>query len=131
MPLLGRTDALCCAAGKLQGCNTLGHHKALAGDWNGAAPYYLKLCRAGVRAGCENLRAHIATVRKAGVTPVVCLNAFHTDTPAEHRAVRRVAEEAGARFAVSNHWLRGGDGARELAEAVVDAAAQPADFRPL
>ena len=84
-----------------------------------------------VEAGCENLCAHIATVRKAGVTPVVCLNAFHTDTPAEHRAVRRVAEEAGARFAVSNHWLRGGDGARELAEAVVDAAAQPADFRPL
>ncbi len=46
----------CCAAGKLQGCNALGHHKALTGDWSGAAPYYRKLCEAGVRAGCENLR---------------------------------------------------------------------------
>lgn len=47
----------CCDTGKLQGCNTLGHRKALAGDWNAAAPYYLKLCRAGIRAGCENLRS--------------------------------------------------------------------------
>jgi len=84
-----------------------------------------------VEAGCENLRAHIETVRKAGVTPVVCLNAFHTDTKAEQRAVRRLAEETGALFAVSNHWLQGGEGARELAEAVVTAAAQPNDFHPL
>ncbi|MGI5869099.1 MAG: formate--tetrahydrofolate ligase [Kiritimatiellia bacterium] len=84
-----------------------------------------------VEAGCENLRAHIETVRKAGVTPVVCLNAFHTDTKAEQDVVRRLADETGARFAVSNHWLLGGDGARELAEAVVEAAAQPGDFRPL
>ena len=84
-----------------------------------------------VEAGCENLRAHIETVRKAGVTPVVCLNAFHTDTKAEQRAVRRLAEETGALFAVSNHWLQGGEGARELAEAVVAAAAQPNDFHPL
>ena len=53
---LGSDPQACCAAGKLQGCNTLGHHKALAGDWDGAAPYYLNLCRAGVRASCENLR---------------------------------------------------------------------------
>lgn len=71
--------------------------------------------------GCENLLAHIEIVRRAGITPVVCLNSFYTDTEAEHECVRRVAEGAGAWFAVSDHWLRGGAGARELAEVVVEA----------
>ena len=81
-----------------------------------------------VEAGCDNLRAHIETVLKAGVTPVVCLNAFYTDTKAEHQVVKRVAEAAGALFAVSDHWLRGGEGAVELAEAVVEAASKPTAF---
>lgn len=83
---------------------------------------YTRPNEALVEAGCENLRAHIAIVRRSGLRPVVCLNAFAGDTPAEERLVRRAAEAAGARFAVSRHWLRGGEGARELAEAVVEAA---------
>ena len=71
--------------------------------------------------GCDNLLAHIGIVKRSGIRPVVCLNSFHTDTPAEHALVRRVSEAAGARFAVSDHWLRGGEGALELAEAVVEA----------
>ncbi len=81
-----------------------------------------------VEAGCDNLLAHIETVRLSGTTPVVCLNAFHTDSPAEQRVVRRAAEAAGALFAVSNHWLKGGEGAIELAEAVIEAARRPAPF---
>ncbi len=84
-----------------------------------------------VEAGCANLLAHIATVKLSGVQPVVCLNSFHTDTDAEVAVVRRVAEQAGARFAVSRHWLHGGEGARELAEAVVEAAEEPNDFHYL
>lgn len=45
----------CCAAGKLQGCNAAGHQLALRERWAEAAPFYLKVCRAGVREGCENL----------------------------------------------------------------------------
>lgn len=82
-----------------------------------------------VEAGCDNLRAHIETVRKAGVTPVVCLNAFYTDTQAEQQIVKRLADETGALFAVSNHWLKGGEGAIELAEAVVEAAKKPNTFK--
>ena len=82
-----------------------------------------------VEAGCENLLAHIETIRKSGVTPVVCRNSFHTDTKAEHDAVRRIAEDAGALFAVSDHWLKGGEGAVELAEAVEEAASRPHEFR--
>lgn len=84
-----------------------------------------------VEAGCENLLAHIDIVRKAGVTPVVCLNAFYTDTKAEHDCVRRIVENAGAIFAVSSHWEHGGEGARELAEAVVEAAKRPSNFKYL
>lgn len=47
--------AACCARGSLHGCNALGHQRALAGDWAGAKPEYLKVCTAGVRVGCENL----------------------------------------------------------------------------
>ena len=62
LPLLqdcpvGSDAQACCDSGKLAGCNAMGHRKALAGDWQAAAPYYLKLCQAGVRAGCENLRS--------------------------------------------------------------------------
>jgi len=60
---------------------------------------------------------------------VVCPNSFYTDTPAEHAAERRISEAAGAFIAVSAHWLKGGEGARELAEAVIDAANKPTDFK--
>lgn len=90
---------------------------------------YTKENVALVEAGCENLLAHIETVVKSGVTPVVCLNAFHTDTAAEQAVVRRVAEENGALFAVSKHWEKGGEGAVELAEAVVEASSKPSTFK--
>jgi len=78
--------------------------------------------------GCENLLAHIETVRKSGVRPVVCINGFYTDTPAEVALVRKIAEEAGAFAASSEHWLKGGEGAVELAEAVVAAAEEKNNF---
>jgi formate--tetrahydrofolate ligase len=82
-----------------------------------------------VEAGCGNLIAHIETVKKAGVRPVVCINSFHTDTKAEIELVRRIAEEHGALAALSEHWLKGGAGAIELAEAVVQACEEKNNFR--
>ena len=81
-----------------------------------------------LRMGCDNLLAHIDIIRRSGVQPVVCLNAFYTDTPAERALVREIAEGAGASFAVSDHWLKGGEGALELAEAVTAACDQPNSF---
>ena len=78
--------------------------------------------------GCDNLLAHIDIIRRSGVQPVVCLNAFYTDTEAERALVKKVAESAGARFAVSDHWLKGGEGALELAEAVIAACDEPNNF---
>jgi formate--tetrahydrofolate ligase len=59
---------------------------------------------------------------------VVCINRFYTDTDAEVALVKKVAEAAGARCAESNHWLKGGEGAVELAEAVVQACGEKNDF---
>lgn len=82
-----------------------------------------------VEKGTENLVHHINTVKKAGINPVVCINAFYTDTEAEIKAVKRLAEAAGARVAVSKHWQYGGEGALELADAVIDACNEPNEFK--
>jgi len=81
--------------------------------------------------GLPNLLHHIGIIRKSGINPVVCVNRFATDTPAEIALIRRAAEAAGARCAVSDHWARGGDGALELADAVMDACRDQVDFRYL
>jgi formyltetrahydrofolate synthetase len=84
-----------------------------------------------VEEGCKNLVHHIETVKKAGINPVVCINAFYTDTDNEIAAVRRLAEAAGARVALSRHWEHGGEGALEFADAVKDACEEENDFKLL
>ncbi|MCF8010096.1 MAG: formate--tetrahydrofolate ligase [Clostridiales bacterium] len=84
-----------------------------------------------VEKGIENLLHHIETIKKAGINPVVCINSFHTDTESEIAAVRRAVEKAGARCALSEHWLKGGEGALELADAVIEACNDAVNFKPL
>ena len=79
--------------------------------------------------GLPNMIHHINTIRTAGINPVVCINAFHTDTKDEIVMVRKAAEAAGARCAVSTHWADGGDGALELADVVMDACNQKNEFK--
>lgn len=79
--------------------------------------------------GIPNMIHHINTIRKSGIKPVVCINAFHTDTEKEINMVRKYAEEAGARCAVSRHWAEGGEGAIELSEAVKEACDEKANFK--
>jgi formate--tetrahydrofolate ligase len=82
-----------------------------------------------VLAGAANLRKQIDNVRQHGVPAVVAINAFPTDHPSEHRAIREVAEEMGARCAVATHFSDGGRGAAELAEAVAEATSEPSNFQ--
>ncbi len=82
-----------------------------------------------VEKGVDNLLAHIETVKKSGIAPVVCINHFYTDTDNEVAAVRKAAEAVGARVALSKHWEKGGEGAIELAEAVVDACEEEHEFK--
>ncbi|MEW6675827.1 MAG: formate--tetrahydrofolate ligase [Nitrospirota bacterium] len=79
--------------------------------------------------GMKNVIHHINTVKKAGINPVVCINRFHTDTEEEIKLTRKMCEAAGARVAVSRHWQYGGEGALELADAVLDACNDKVNFR--
>jgi len=79
--------------------------------------------------GLPNMVHFIDVIRKSGINPVVCVNCFHTDTKNEIEMVRRAAEAAGARCAVSTHWADGGDGALELADAVKDACEEESEFK--
>ncbi len=79
--------------------------------------------------GCANLLKHIENVKKAGINPVVCINSFYTDTKAELDIIKKNVEAVGARVAVSEHWLKGGDGALEFTDAVIDACNEPNNFK--
>ena len=76
---------------------------------------------AWVEDGVQNAVHHVRTIKKAGINPVVCINAFHFDSEEEHDVIRRACEAEGARVAVSKHWQFGGEGALEFADAVMDA----------
>lgn len=81
--------------------------------------------------GCENLFHHVKNVQMSGIRPVVCINKFYTDTDAEVALIRRLCEEHGVRCALSEHWQYGGEGALELAQAVVDACEEESELHYL
>jgi formate--tetrahydrofolate ligase len=82
-----------------------------------------------VEKGLENLLHHLKNVKKSGINPVVCINKFASDTKEEINLIKRVIEQSGGRCALSDHWRYGGDGALELADAVIDACKDPVDFK--
>lgn len=80
--------------------------------------------------GCANLGKHIENAKKFGLKVVVAVNKFAFDTPAEMELVKKYALSVGADYAVSaNHWAKGGEGAVDLAKAVVDACADESQFK--
>jgi len=89
---------------------------------------YMKEDLAMLEKGLENMLHHIQTIRTAGINPVVCINRFSHDTNAEISLVKKAAEAAGARAAESNHWAKGGEGALELTDAVMDACNEENNF---
>ncbi len=83
-----------------------------------------------VAKGCSNLEKMIENMKLFGLQVVVAVNNFDSDTSEEIEAIRERAKAAGAEDAfVSEVWLKGGDGGRELAEAVVKAAEKPSNFK--
>ncbi len=79
--------------------------------------------------GADNLAAHINVVRQYGLPCVVSINNFPTDTDKELALIEELAIAAGAeRVVVNRGFARGGEGAIELAEAVVEACEQPNTF---
>jgi formyltetrahydrofolate synthetase len=80
--------------------------------------------------GSENLRRHIEIVREFGIPCVVAVNRRPEDSDDEVELTRKLALEHGAHAAeISDGFARGGEGAAELAQAVVDACELASDFR--
>ena len=86
-----------------------------------------------LEAGLSNLTRHVNNVRKFGVPPIVAINNFATDTPAEHELIRNYCRNhLGVEAVICRHWAQGGAGAEELAHKVAALADEgEADFAPL
>jgi formate--tetrahydrofolate ligase len=99
----------------------------------GAAPEALAMPdAAAVVRGLPNLDKHVENIRAFGESPVVALNRFAADTEAEIAAVRGRCDALGVPLAITDHHARGGDGAVELARAVIEHAERSSrPFRPL
>jgi formate--tetrahydrofolate ligase len=96
----------------------LKHH---AGDPDGGVD--------AIEVGAQNLARHIGIVKGFGLNAVVAVNRFPTDTDDELELVKKLALEHGAYASeINDAFERGGEGATELAEAVIEAAEQPSSF---
>lgn len=73
-----------------------------------------------LRKGIVNLERHVENLRKFGLRPVVALNSFFTDTDAEREFMRTWAEDFGVALAEADVWGKGGEGAKELAQTLID-----------
>lgn len=85
-----------------------------------------------VERGLVNLDKHVENIAHFGENPIVALNRFADDTEEEIEVVRRRCDELGVAFSVTDHFARGGEGALQLAAAVIENAEVSGDtFRPL
>ncbi len=85
-----------------------------------------------VEKGCENLEKHIENVLAHGVSPVVVINSFPTDTPGEIELIKERGLKAGASSVVTHQgWEKGGEGCIELARAVIEATIKENNFHYL
>lgn len=87
-----------------------------------------KVDMAALEKGLANLTKHIENVHKFGLPAVAAINAFPTDTKEELDFVEEKCNALGASVALSQVWAKGGEGGVELAEKVLEAMKQPADF---
>ncbi|MGN0370330.1 MAG: formate--tetrahydrofolate ligase [Butyrivibrio sp.] len=78
-----------------------------------------------LKKGIVNLDKHISNMQNFGVNVVVTLNAFLTDTEAEHNFIKEHVEAMGCEFALANVWAEGGNGGIELAQKVIKSIEKP------
>jgi formate--tetrahydrofolate ligase len=85
-----------------------------------------------IQTGFCNLEKHIENIQKFGVNPVVCINAFPTDTPAEYDTLIALCAQKGVKAVVCRSFVEGGKGATSIAQAVIaEIESETANFQPL
>ena len=77
---------------------------------------------AAVEKGLENLQKHIENIHKFRLPVVVAINSFSQDTDEEIKVIQEKCDFLGVQIIHADHWARGGEGARELAEVVAHTA---------
>ena len=82
-------------------------------------------------AGCENLAKHIDTVKQFGLPYIVAINEFASDTPAEVEALQSWCKEHQHPMSLSQVWAKGGEGALDLANQLVELCAEENSYAPL
>jgi formate--tetrahydrofolate ligase len=82
-------------------------------------------------AGCENLAKHIDTIQQFGLPYIVAINEFATDTEKEIEALENWCQENGHPMSLSQVWAKGGQGALDLAQKVIDLCDQENNYAPL
>src|ERR1700719_1461696 len=75
-----------------------------------------------LEAGMSNLQRHIENVQKFGIVPVISINRFSADTEAEIKLVEDTCKSLGVDAFMADHWAMGGEGAANVAKAVVKVA---------
>ena len=75
-----------------------------------------------LEAGISNLQRHVENVQKFGIIPVISINRFSADTEAEIALVQDACAKLGVEALMTDHWALGGEGAANLARAVVKVA---------
>lgn len=81
--------------------------------------------------GCENLAKHIDTVKQFGLPYIVAINEFASDTPAEVKALQNWCKEHQHPMSLSQVWSKGGEGALDLANQLVELCAEENSYAPL
>src|ERR1700677_4242586 len=72
-----------------------------------------------LEAGMSNLQRHVENVKKFGIVPVVSINRFSADSEAEIKLVEDTCKSLGVEAFMADHWAMGGEGAADVARAVV------------
>ena len=75
-----------------------------------------------LEAGMSNLQRHVENVRKFGIEPIISINRFSADTAAEIKLVEEKCKALGVEALMADHWAKGGEGAADVARAVVKVA---------
>ena len=86
---------------------------------NGGAKDSSKEDLAALERGAQNVLKHVDSLRNYGLDPVVALNRFPTDTPAEIARIEELLKEMNVNWALSEVFARGGEGGKDLAEKVL------------
>lgn len=84
-----------------------------------------------LKKGMTNLAKHIENIQKFGLPIVVAINAFPTDTENELQELKALCESMGASVSISEAWAKGGEGAIDLAQKVIEATEKPSNFQYL